>query len=440
MGIRVMEKARHTDGLALLPRLEESQWRSHEDLLQDQGTELKKHLLFCLNHVPHYRKQFAELGFRPEDVSSVADLGDLPLLDKMAIRAAGDDLLSTDWKNLGPRSKTTSGSTGVPLNYKLDFKSHSYLWAHIWRAWAVTGYRPGDLYATLSGGSLLPEKVDFKQRVYLFLSGCVHLPSYHLTNEIMTRYARRLASKNVRFLYGYPSSLELFASFLLDSGLPTSSMQAVFTTSELLSPGARRTIETAFGCPVFDLYGCNDGGLYSFECEHHNGFHQAMESCIVEVVDDEGLPLPEGEMGRIVTTHLANRCHPFLRYVTGDVGALDSTPCACGRGLVRIVHIQGRERDFVLTPGGRMVHGAFFNHFEPFYKSEWLERFQVHQPSQDRLIVRLIVQKQPTEQEQSEMIAQLKRGLGEMEITIDIVDELVLTETGKFRVVTSDLN
>jgi phenylacetate-CoA ligase len=266
------------------------------------------------------------------------------------------------------------------------------------------------------------------------------LPSYHLTNEIMTRYARRLASKNVRFLYGYPSSLELFASFLLDSGLPTSSMQAVFTTSELLSPGARRTIETAFGCPVFDLYGCNDGGLYSFECEHHNGFHQAMESCIVEVVDDEGLPLPEGEMGRIVTTHLANRCHPFLRYVTGDVGALDSTPCACGRGLVRIVHIQGRERDFVLTPGGRMVHGAFFNHFEPFYKSEWLERFQVHQPSQDRLIVRLIVQKQPTEQEQSEMIAQLKRGLGEMEITIDIVDELVLTETGKFRVVTSDLN
>jgi len=439
LGIRAMERARRTDALALLPGLADNQWRPHADLRRDQVKALREHLVFCGEYVPFHQRRFEELGFRPEEVTEIADLARLPLMDKLVIREAGDALLSAGWKELGPRPKATSGSTGVPLNYYLDFRSHSYLWAHIWRAWAVTGYRPGDLYATLSGGSLLPEKVDLKQRIYLFLSGCVHLPSYHLTDELMAGYARRLARKKVRFLYGYPSSLELFATFLLESGTNIPAMQAVFTTSELMSTEARRTIEAGLGSPVFDIYGCNDGGLYGFECEHHAGFHQAMESCLVEVVDDDGIPLPEGESGRIVTTHLANRCHPFLRYVTGDVGALDTTPCPCGRGLARIVKIQGRERDFVLTPAGRKVHGAFFNHFEPFYASAWLERFQVHQPARDRLVVRLIVNREPTEGEKSAMIAELKRGLGDMEITLELVDEPVLTETGKFRVVTSDL-
>lgn len=439
LGIGLMERARRTDALSLLPQLEASQWLTHEQLLKQQVGDLREHLLYCRDHIPFYAPYFAKHGFDPAAVRSVTDLGTLPLMDKMVIREAGAALLAADRAERGARPKQTSGSTGIPLNYFLDHRSHSYLWAHIWRAWAVTGYRPGDLYATLSGGSLLPEKVDLKQRVYLILSACVHLPSYHLTDEVMRGYARKLARQKVGFLYGYPSSLELFAAFLLREGLRPGAMEAVFTTSELLSPEARATIEEGLGCRVFDLYGCNDGGLYSFECEHHCGLHQAMESCVAEVVDDEGKPLPEGEVGRIVTTHLTNRSHPFVRYVTGDMGAMSSEPCACGRGLARIVNIQGRERDFVLTPAGRKVHGAFFNHFEPFYGSAWLDRFQVHQPSRERLEVRVLVNRAPTQQEIAAMKAELLRGLGEMDISIDVVEELPLTATGKFRVVTSDL-
>ena len=435
-----MERARRTHALALLPELLENQWRPYPQLRARQLTDLREHLISCGERIPYYRRLFAERGFDPAAVTAAEDLAGLPLLDKAAIKAAGADLLAADADARGARAKQTSGSTGEPLNYYLDTRSHSYLWAHIWRAWSLTGYQPGDPYATLSGGSLLPEKVDLKQRLYLWLSACVHLPSYHLSDEVMDRYARLLATRKVAFLYGYPSSLELFAAHLLREGRRLAAMRAVFTTSELLAPEARSTIERGIGCRVHDLYGCNDGGLHSFECEQHQGLHLGMESCLVEVVDDEGRPLPEGETGRIVTTHLANRTHPFLRYVTGDVGALSSEPCACGRGLARILSIAGRERDFIVTPAGRKVHGAFFNHFEPFYRAAWLSRFQVHQPERDRLELRVVVERSPTAQEREQLIAELVRGLGPMRISIEEVDELALTATGKFRVVTSALD
>jgi phenylacetate-CoA ligase len=114
-------------------------------------------------------------------------------------------------------------------------------------------------------------------------------------------------------------------------------------------------------------------------------------------------------------------------------------PCACGRGLARIVNIQGRERDFILTPAGRKVHGAFFNQFAPFYEATWLERYQVHQGDRDHLEIRVIVNRQPSAAETGGMIDALVRGLGEMKISINVVEDLELTATGKFRVVTSAL-
>jgi len=256
----------------------------------------------------------------------------------------------------------------------------------------------------------------------------------------MSGYLSLLQHKTIPFLYGYPSSLELFARFLLeDNQLNPLPMRAVFTTSEGLSLKARKTIEQAFKCRVIDTYGCNDGGIYSFECDRRNGFHVGMESVFVEIVDDDGNRVPAGKTGNIVTTNLMMRAMPLLRYKTGDVGALDYMECPCGRGLQRIVKLQGRERDFVLTPAGRKVHGAFFNHFEPFYAADWLRRFQVYQPDRQTLILRLMVSRKPTDRERQAITDALHEGLGKMDFRLEYVDKMEMTRTGKFRVIISDV-
>jgi len=438
-GIRLMERARRTHALRLLPPLLTSQWWEPERLSLLQRERLLALLRFCRDEVPFYRESFHRCALDPEAEHPEEQLLRLPVLSKKQVRAAGDTLHAASFRRWQPRLKSTSGSTGVPLNYYLDRPSHSYQWGHLWRGWHQAGYRPGDRYATLSGGSLVPERVDLKQKVYLFLSGAVHLPSYHLTEAIMTRYATLLSRRRVRFLYGYPSSLHLFASYVSSSfeGLPP--LQAVFTTSESLGPKARESITAAFGCPVFDTYGCNDGGVYGFECAEQAGFHVGTESVVLEVVDTGGRPVPEGEVGRIVVTNLAIRAMPLLRYATGDMGALTHERCTCGRGLVRIVSLQGRARDFVLTPRGHQVHGAFFNHFAPFYSAAWLDRFQIYQPDRQRLVLRVVINREPTATERETLFTALQKGLGEMDFQLEIMDDLELTRTGKFRVIVSDV-
>ena len=439
MGIRLMEKLRRTHALKLLPQLLESEKWSLAELELLQIRRLRELGEFCRHEVDWYQEKFSRAGIDDGTPVTPQTLEQFPLLRKETIREAGDRLKSASFTKWKPRAKSTSGSTGIPLNYYLDRPSHSYQWGHLWRGWHQVGFTPGDLYATLSGGSLVPEKVDFKQRIYLLLSGAIHLPSYHLTEEVMSQYLDLLGRKEVPFLYGYPCSLELLAEFILNGSDRALPMQAVFTTSEVLTPKARQAIQNAFGCPVIDTYGCNDGGLYSYECSNRNGFHVGMESVYVEITDDEGRRLPDGETGNIVSTNLVMRAMPLMRYMTGDVGAICREPCPCGRGLLRIVDLQGRERDFVLTKAGHRVHGAFFNHFDPFYRAEWLHRFQVYQPDRETLIVRVMVHREPTSEECEDLIGELRRGLGEMDIRLEVVDEMETTRTGKFRVIISDI-
>ena len=54
----------------------------------------------------------------------------------------------------------------------------------------------------------------------------------------------------------------------------------------------RRDIERIFNCNVFDVYGTNDAGILSYECDLHDGYHYNMESAYVEITDEDQ-PLTE---------------------------------------------------------------------------------------------------------------------------------------------------
>ena len=205
----------------------------------------------------------------------------------------------------------------------------------------------------------------------------------------------------------------------------------------MLCPGQRKSIEDAFAAPVFDQYGCNEVNLVSAECELHDGWHYAMESTLVEILDDDGRPVPAGQSGRIVGTSLDNFAMPFLRYDTGDLGALDTDTCGCGRGLVRIKDLQGRSRDFVRTPDGSFVHGVAFNDLMLEYPA--VDRYQAVQI--DARNLRVVVAGEPDRI--ADCQDSLRRRLGELthlDIDIDINGEFEVTAGHKARVIVSRLN
>lgn len=136
----------------------------------------------------------------------------------------------------------------------------------------------------------------------------------------------------------YASSAYTVARYLLDTGR-TLPLRTVITSSEALLPHYIPTIERAFGCKVYDNYGCNDGGSWGAQCAERAGFHHDVERNIIEFT----------EGGRILATDLWNTAFPFLRYENGDAGAWLGGDCACGRQSPRF-RIHGRAQDLLVTP------------------------------------------------------------------------------------------
>lgn len=168
-----------------------------------------------------------------------------------------------------------------------------------------------------------------------------------------------------RILHGMPSSLERLADLAASSGSPRGIRpRLILTMAETLLPGTRRRLEDAFRAPVCDTYGLVEaGGIMAEECREKAGFHINVVDFLVEVVDADGSPMPDGREGEIVVTNLYHTSIPVLRYRTGDFGALDRTPCACGRLEPRIVRLAGRALTRFLLPDGRA-----YNPFDVFGK------------------------------------------------------------------------
>jgi phenylacetate-CoA ligase len=214
------------------------------------------------------------------------------------------------------------------------------------------------------------------------------LPVADLPPDAVARYCRRLAEFRPDVVVSYAGTLELLARRLGRADAPRVRPRAVVSSAEPLGPRRRRLVEAAFGCPVFDRYGTREVGVVAAECPRHEGLHVNARHLWLEIVDDDGRPLPPGETGRVVITDMRNRQMPLLRYALDDRAAAIAAPCPCGRTLPRITPVAGRTTDVVLCPSGRVLTEV---PFERALEAEGgVEQFRLVQPEPRRLRVELV--------------------------------------------------
>jgi len=92
------------------------------------------------------------------------------------------------------------------------------------------------------------------------------------------------------------------------------------------------------------------GPLFT-ECSAQNGIHVWADHFLIEIVDDYGGPVEEGEKGELVVTTLSKEALPLIRYKMGDITSLVWEECECGRTHPRIMRIQGRVDDMIVVRG-----------------------------------------------------------------------------------------
>jgi phenylacetate-CoA ligase len=212
-------------------------------------------------------------------------------------------------------------------------------------------------------------------------------------------------------------------------------IRVAFVTSERLYDEQRVTISSVFGCPVANGYGGRDSGFIAHECPA-GGMHIMAEDIVVEIVDSAGEPVPDGQRGEIVVTHMATGDFPFVRYRTGDVGALDTGRCSCGRGLPLLREIQGRTTDFVVAADGSVMHGLALIYV--LRDMAGIEAFRIVQETPRLTRVQIVPGEGFLPAAVEQIIAAFRRRLGAaVDVEVDLVGAIAADKSGKFRYVVS---
>ena len=380
------------------------------------------------NSTHYYHKKFIDYGISPKDVQTLEDLKRIPILTREAISKNFADLVSKNFPQKRRLLHSSSGTTGKKLFFYLP---KSLKWtithAHLYRFYKWAGFKPYDRRVTI-GGRLFTKRPPYW--AFNRFENQLLLSIHHLSYETVDGYLKAIKDFSPDAIQGHPSGIHFLAERLMEQKekIP---VKAVFTTGETLFADQRRTIEEAFATKIFDSYGMGEAVVMASECNHHQGYHEASEYGIIEII---GI---KNGIGEIVGTSLHNFAMPFIRYKIGDlVETTEEETCACSRGLpVKIRRIMGRiddklalkNRKFILPVTIRMA-------IKPLLKEG--ENYQLIQETTNEFHLKVST-KYFGNKRKKQLMTTLRALLGhETNIYIEQVEEIPLT-MGKMRNVVS---
>jgi len=432
----LQEKLKKHNTVAIRQQMEQTQWWPHEQLEKFRIERLRTMLSNAGQQVPYYREIFASAAFRPESLTCLTDLERIPFLTKAVIRKHSAELTSSQAQGLARFN--TGGSSGEPLIFFIGKERVSHDVAAKWRATRWWDVDIGDPEIVVWGS---PIELGTQDRVRVLRDHLMRtelLPAFEMSAHRLDEFVSKIRARRPRMLFGYPSALSLIARHARSKGISMDDLgiKVAFVTSERLYDEQRSIIEAVFACPVANGYGSRDAGFIAHQCPS-GSMHITAEDIIVEIIGQNGQPVPHGEAGEIVVTHMATSDFPFIRYRTGDVAIMDDKPCACGRSLPVLREIQGRTTDFVLAKDGTVMHGLALIY--TLRDIVGIEAFKIIQESRELTRVLILP---GTDCDVPAAVSRIQRDfaarLGEgVQVDVEPVAEIPAEKSGKYRYVVS---
>jgi phenylacetate-CoA ligase len=408
--------------------LRRSQWSTRAEMTGLRTSRLNRIVEHARRSVPYYRERLTGL----RNVSRIEELPTLPLLRKSDLQSSASVLLEDGYTTRDLLSAKTGGSTGESMIVFFDDVCRQLRNAAAIRSDEWAGWRPGATVAALWGNP--PIYQGWRQRLFSLLHERVLYCDTMLINDTVIRdFNAEMSRKGVRYLFGHAHSLFRYCESLERQHLVPPVVRGVVSTSMMLLQPERSLIERVLRCPVTNRYGCEEVGLIASECEQHDGLHINEEHLIVELVSEDGQPVPEGQPGLVCVTDLINTKMPLIRYVVGDVAVLNSRPCVCGRVHRRLDRIVGRTADFLKRRDGGLVAGVSLVE-RTLTALPGLARLQVVQETMDRIVLNVVPNSHYNPTTAAQLLSEFESALGEgIDIVIALVDNLVQERNGKYR-------
>lgn len=393
--------------------LEERERSGRENVKEYQFNQLKDTLIYSFVNVPYYNELFRKVAFDPFRFSDFSQMEKIPFLTRDMVLNNFDKLRSTKKIENGYYVGLTGGSTGLPLKFLLDYDSIYKENAFIYHYRKRLGYDFNDKIATFRNRA--PSKVLWKSNP---MYGEIMFSNTRLSKINVRKYADKMNRLKPQYLNGYISAIWFFTKLLEEFNLDLDfKIRGIFLISESPDQEQRKFIENYFQVKSSTFYGHSERTVIAEEIRHDEYVFDPYYGYT------EQIPLENNEY-TIAGTGFLNRIMPLIRYKTDDFCYPEGQHFKILGKRNSAIGLHGINNEF-------LTGTAFYLSLEAFQK---IITYQFIQRERGKADMSIIVKKD-FHIDDLKIIRQVidLQTKGVIDINIKIVDNMVLTQRGKFQ-------
>lgn len=345
--------------------------------------------------VPYYRERL-DCVFDARDRFRFENWSKIPVLKRKALISERTNLIAGSYPEHhgGKQTKTSSGSTGVPVAVdisELAIAASDTLMERYSR-WhrkgpatkvsaVIAGRKPGvadpPLGKRLDYSNGYASAMDIKTDAWMLTNSCS-----------MQEQADWLARVEPEHVTLFAANARLLAEHYLRTGTrPPATLRSMMLTAENTTSLVRSLVEKAFGFSPTDCYGTLETGNLAFQRPDAISFYSNDECFLVEIVDGDLQELDAGESGNLLVTPLLNYAMPLIRYEIGDHGVRGAR-AGCDLPFGHIAEISGRVRDLFRRRNGEIVRARIA--VETLHEAIGMSDFQLAQVGYEQVELRYV--------------------------------------------------
>lgn len=331
------------------------EYETTANLKRLQSGLLQKTIRYANRFSLFYHNMFRKCGIKVEDILSVDDLELLPLTTKQDLLEHNKDFLCCN--NQYADIVSTSGSTGLrPIIHPLSQNDLARVAYNEYISFTEPPITSRDfvMLATALDGSFVAGLA-----YYMGIKGIgasivrAGSKNINIQYEILSKYP-------INTIIGVPSNLVNLWQYCIEEGMTDENMKINkliligesirnrdFTLNEL----GKRLSSCYPNASLYSTYANTETCVSFCECSARKGGHLHPDLAYIEILDDQGCRVQNGEAGRLVITTFNAQSMPLLRYDTGDITFIVDEVCECGRTSQRIGPILSRKNN-ILKIGG----------------------------------------------------------------------------------------
>jgi phenylacetate-CoA ligase len=352
----------------MIPAIEKD---SLEEIKIFQEQKLAELLHYISQNSPFYKRLFAGRNIDISKVKTLEDLQYLPVTTKEDLQEYNDDFVCVPQHKIIDYA-STSGTLGDPVTFGLTDSDLDRLAYNEAISFACAGIAEGDVVQLMT-------TIDRK-----FMAGLAYFLGLRKLKVGVIRVGAGIPELQWDSILKYKPSAICIGESLRNQDF----------SMNILS----QKITEKWNIKLFSTYASTEMSTAFTECEHGIGGHHHPELIIVEVLDENNIPVKNGEVGELTFTTLGIEAMPLLRFKTGDIVQLHNEPCACGRHTLRVGPVIGRKKQMIKYKGTTLYPPAMNDVLSGFDNIEnHIIEISTNDLGTDEILIKIAVKNQSSE-------------------------------------------